>query len=175
MAWQDDMVQMLRVFIFDLEETPTYSDARLEEMIIVSAHLVVQEIDFTTDYTVSIMSQTITPDPATNGDTEFQNFVVLKAACLADQSTLRSKVACGGVTARLGGAALSTSNNIKGYETLLTLGPCAAYQELKWEWELGNANAIRAILSPFTGNTFDARDLRGGSSLGKQFYRDNMQ
>ena len=63
MAWQDSMVQMLRVVIFDLETTPTYSDSRLEEMLVASAHLVTQDIDFSTNYTVDILSQSITPDP----------------------------------------------------------------------------------------------------------------
>jgi hypothetical protein len=44
---------------------------------------------------------------------------------------------------------------------------------MKWEYELGNANAIRAILSPFVGNNFDPRSLGGGGtdSSGKQGYR----
>ena len=78
---------MLRVVIFDLETTPTYSDSRLEEMLIASAHLVTQDIDFSTSYSIDILGQSITPDPTDSTDKEFVNFVVLKAACLADQST----------------------------------------------------------------------------------------
>ena len=173
MAWQDDMTQMLRILIFDIESTPTYSDARLEEMIVTAAHLVIQDINFSTDYTVSIMSQSITPDPTTSDDTEFVNFVVLKVACIADQSTLRSKVNSAGVSVKLGPASISTGTNLRGHEVLLNQGPCAAYDEMKWEYELGNANAIRAILSPFVGNNFDPRSLGGGGtdSSGKQGYR----
>jgi hypothetical protein len=172
MAWQDTTVQMLRVLIFDLETTPTYSDSRLEEMIIASAHLVLQDIDFSTNYTIDILSQSITPDPTVGNDTEFINFIVLKAACLADQSSLRTKVNSAGVSVRLGPSAISTSNNVKGFEVLLNQGPCAAYQEMKWEYELGNANAIRAVLSPFIGNTFDPSSLGGGGGVqGKQGYR----
>ena len=173
MAWQDDMTQMLRILIFDIESTPTYSDARLEEMIVTASHLVIQDINFSTDYTVSIMSQSITPDPTTSDDTEFVNFVVLKAACIADQSTLRSKVNSAGVSVKLGPASISNGTNLRGHEVLLNQGPCAAYDEMKWEYELGNANAIRAILSPFVGNNFDPRSLGGGGtdSSGKQGYR----
>lgn len=172
MAWQDDMTQMLRVLIFDLESTPTYSDARLEEMIVAASHLVIQDINFSTNYTISIMSQTITPDPTVADDTEFINFVILKAACIADQSTLRSKVNSAGVSVKLGPASISTATNLRGHEILLSQGPCAAYQEMKWEYELGNANAIRAVLSPFIGNNFDPRDLGGGGGVkGKQGYR----
>ena len=172
MAWQDNMVQMLRVVIFDLETTPTYSDSRLEEMLIASAHLVTQDIDFSTSYSVDILGQSITPDPTDQNDKEFVNFVVLKAACLADQSTLRSKVNSAGVSVRLGPSAISTSNNVKGFEILLNQGPCSAYEKMKWEYELGNANAIRAVLSPFIGNNFDPSSLGGGGGVeGKQGYR----
>ena len=177
MAWQTDLVTMLRNVIFDVDSTNyTYTDNRLKEMLVVSAQLVTQEIAFDTDYTVTISTTGISPDPTDSTDANskaFENFIVLKAACLADQSTLRTKALAAGVSIKLGPAAISTSNNLKGFETLLTQGPCSAYSELKWEYEMGNAKAIRAILSPFVGNTFDPQSLSGGTARGgKQPYRE---
>ena len=177
MAWQTDLVTVLRNVIFDVDDTNyTYTDNRLKEMLVVSAHLVNQEIAFDTDYTITISTTGISPDPTDSTDANsgaFQNFVVLKAACLADQSTLRTKALAAGVSAKLGPASISTNSNLRGFEILLNQGPCAAYENLKWEYEMGNAKAIRGILSPFVGNTFDPQSLGGGgtSQGGKQPYR----
>ena len=177
MAWQTDLVTMLRNVIFDVDSTNyTYTDNRLKEMLVVSSRLVAQEIAFDTTYTITISTTGISPDPTDSTDANsiaFQNFVVLKAACLADQSTLRTKALAAGVTAKLGPASISTNSNLRGFEILFNEGPCSAYSSLKWEYEMGNAKAIRAILSPFVGNTFDPRSLLGGGTDrgGKQPYR----
>ena len=39
MAWQDDMVTMLRTIVDDSGSNPMYSDSRLEEGIVVAANL----------------------------------------------------------------------------------------------------------------------------------------
>jgi len=178
MAWQTDLVTMLRNVIFDVDSTNyTYTDNRLKEMLVVSSHLVTQEIAFDTTYTITISTTGISPDPTDSTDANsiaFQNFIVLKAACLADQSTLRTKALAAGVTAKLGPASISTNSNLRGFEILFNEGPCSAYSSLKWEYEMGNAKAIRAILSPFVGNTFDPESLGGGGTArgGKQGYRE---
>ena len=119
MAWQTDLVTMLRNVIFDVDDTNyTYTDNRLKEMLVVSAHLVNQEIAFDTDYTITISKTGISPDPTDSTDANsgaFQNFVVLKAACLADQSTLRTKALAAGVSAKLGPASISTNSNFRGF------------------------------------------------------------
>lgn len=161
MAWQDEAIPMLRVLINDLGATPTYSDDRLEQMLIVSAKLVYQDIDLTYDYTISIESSTISPDPTTNEDDAFINFFVLKAACIADQSTYRTKAAMEGIRAALGPASLAVGGHLPGFKTLLELGPCATYKEMKEAYEFGNVNIVRGILSPFAGNRFDPKTLYG--------------
>jgi len=175
MAWETDLVTMLRNVIFDVDSTDyTYSDNRLKEMLVVSAHLVTQEIAFDTDYTITISTTGISPDPTDSTDANsvaFRNFLVLKAACLADQSSLRTKALSAGVSARLGPAAITTNPSVRGFDLLMKEGPCASYADLKWEYEIGNAKAIRAILSPFVGNTFDPSSLGRGGEGGKQDYR----
>ena len=177
MAWQTDLVTMLRNVIFDVDSTNyTYTDNRLKEMLVVSSHLVTQDIAFDTTYTITISTTGISPDPTDSTDANsiaFQNFVVLKAACLADQSTLRTKALAAGVTAKLGPASIRTNSNLRGFEILFNEGPCSAYSSLKWEYEMGDSKAIRAILSPFVGNTFDPASLGGGTDrAGKQPYRE---
>ena len=175
MAWETDLVTMLRNVIFDVDSTDyTYSDARLKEMLVVSAQLVNAEIKLDNDYTISISTTGISPDPTTVADTDAQNFFVLKAACLADQSTLRTKALSAGNSVKLGPASISSGPSVNGYKLLIEVGPCQTYEKMKWEYELGDARAIRAVLSPFTGNTFDPRNLGGGGQGGKQGYRDNL-
>ena len=66
MAWETDLVTILRNVIFDVDSTNyTYSDERLKEMLVVSAQLVNSEIKLDNDYTISISTTGISPDPVT--------------------------------------------------------------------------------------------------------------
>jgi hypothetical protein len=161
MSWQDETIPMLRVLINDLSASPTYSDDRLEQTLIVAAKLVYQDIDISYTYTISIENVSISPDPTTNSDDAFLNFIVLKAACIADQSTFRTKAALEGIRAALGPASLSVGGHLPGFKTLLELGPCATYTEMKEQFEFGNVNIVKGILSPFVGNRFDPKTLYG--------------
>jgi hypothetical protein len=116
---------------------------------------------------VDIVNQTITPDPSMpvnndplSKDRDYIGFVALKSACLLDQSTFRTKAAMEGVRASLGPAAISVAGNIRAYQLLLQEGPCNTYQELRKQYEFGNANAIRSMMSPFVGNKFDPRAIQ---------------
>ena len=154
MAWQDEAIPLLRTILGDAGCcTTTYTDTRIEELLVSSAYLINYEIPFSVAYTVRVSLGVITPDPV--DDEAFMNFMVLKAACLADEGTFRAKALLAGVEARCGPAILKTMDHIKGFQTLLTEGPCKAYDELKQDAIFGNTDVIRAVLSPFRGNTFD--------------------
>ena len=163
MAWTDDMVVMLRVLISDNGDNCQYTDSRLQQLLVVAAQLVKQEIDFTTTYTVSIGDFTISPDPTLSAskDDAFTNFVVIKAACLTDWSTFRTKALVAGVKARCGPAVLETLQHLDGFKELLSKGPCATYESMKKQWLFGNATFCKAILTPFVGNKFDPHSLGG--------------
>ncbi len=153
------MTVMLRILVNDMDDTPVYSDSRMEQMLVVAAMYVNTEISFDYDYTINITTPDISPDPTGNGDDAFTNFTVLKAACLTDQSTFRTKALAAGVKAKCGPAVLETLKHLDGFKQLLEVGPCAAYTELKKQWTFGNARLIYAILSPFTSNNFDPSSL----------------
>ena len=87
--------------------------------------------------------------------------MVLKAACLIDHGTYRTKTVLSGLTAKLGPAVLETSKHIDGFKDLLTYGACKMYEDAKNDLMFGSENVCRAILSPFTGNKFDPQNLRG--------------
>lgn len=168
-CWKDELVTMLRVLINDLGETPSYSDSRLQQLLVVAARYVLQDMDFDTSYTININVPNISPDPVgtTTRDDAFANFTVLKAACLSDQSLFRTKALLEGITARCGPATLSIAGHLPGFKELITQGPCAAYLVLKQQYYLGDARGVRAIMSPFTGNNFNPEDLTwmGGEDI----------
>ena len=112
------------------------------------------ELNFT-NYTVT--NDLVTPDPS--NDDDFLNFIILKTSCLLDQGRFRAKALLEGIRVNCGPASFSVSGNLKGFETLLSDGPCAMYKELKNQYRFGKGLSSRAIISVFTGNQFDARDL----------------
>jgi len=155
MSWQTEISTITRVWINDLSDTPTYSDDRLLQLILVAAKYVKMEVNLQTDYTIDLSSIVLTPDPTEIKDDNFIAFVSLKSACLLDHSTFRTKAANEGITAALGPAKLSVGGNLVGYKTILEQGPCSMYEQLKMDYEVGNTDLFRAVLGPFSGNQFD--------------------
>lgn len=155
MSWQNEISTITRVWINDLADPPVYSDERLEQLIVVAAKYVKLEVNLENDYIIDIASTGITPDPTDINDENFIGFVSLKAACLLDQSTFRTKAANEGIRAALGPASLSVGGSLAGYETILNQGPCALYEQLKMDYEIGNVSLLKAVLGPFSGNQFD--------------------
>lgn len=163
--WQVELPIIIRSLINDLENTPIYSDDRIIQLTTVAARYVVTEANFTTQYTIDIINQTIAPDPSdpNSRDIDFVGLLALKAACILDQSTFRTKAALEGIKTALGSANLSIQGNLGGYKTILDQGPCALYEHLVLDHNIGNATAVSAVLSPFVGNNFDPRYLLRGS------------
>jgi hypothetical protein len=173
MSWQQELTIITRHWINDFSDPPTYSDERIEQLLTIAAQYVVAEVNLDTNYTIDINSPNITPDPTNpeNKDVVFITLVGLKASCMLDQSSLRTKAAMEGVRAALGPASLSVSGGSQAYKYILDVGPCALYNQLKMEYEIGNSSIFRAILSPFVGNNFDPSYLRSYSDpRGRSFY-----
>lgn len=150
MCWSETLVIMLRAIIGDLGDTPTYSDERLETLLMVAASYVLTDLD-SSAYEINITEGTITPNPVEYKDTTFINLTVLKAACLADQSTFRTKALLEGIRATAGPASLIIQGNLSGFKQLLEIGPCKAYEDLLNSGT--TATFIRGVLSPFTSDS----------------------
>jgi hypothetical protein len=167
MYWQIEIPIIVRTLINDLETIPTYSDDRIQQLATVAAQYVVKDANLTTNYTINIINQTISPDPSdpNSRDVDFIGLIALKSACILDQSTFRTKAALEGIRTALGSANLWISGNIAGYKMILDQdqGPCKLYEQLILDHNIGNATAVSAVLSPFVGNNFDPRYLLRGS------------
>lgn len=163
--WQVEVPIIIRNLINDLDSPPVYSDARIIQLITVAGNYVIGEVNLDVAYNIDVVAQTISPDPSdpSTRDTDFVGFLALKASCILDQSTFRTKAAMEGIRTALGSANLSIAGNIAGYKTILDQGPCALYEQLALDHNIGNATAVRAVLSPFVGNNFDPRYLLRGS------------
>jgi len=165
MSWQLELPILIRSFINDFSDNPTYSDDRILQLSLVAAQHTLIDIEFINKYTVDIVNQTISPDPTTldEKDVNFIGFVALKSACLFDQSSLRTRAQLEGISTTLGPAKLDVSPGLSGYKTIIEQGPCKMYQELKTQFVLGDASRVRAVLSPFVGNNFDPQMLNNNS------------
>lgn len=160
MSWQLEIPIIVRTLINDLEEPVKYSDERLLQIITVAAKYVQFDVALDHEYVIDVVGSNISPDPTLDNDSIFISLVGLKAACIIDQSTLRTKAALEGIRASLGPAQLSIAGSLAGFDLIIDKGSCAAYDELTAHWDVKAATAIRAILSPFVGNKFDPTYLR---------------
>lgn len=166
-TWEYEMVTMLRFLINDLSDDPTYSDTRLRQLIVMAAQIVNQEMTFSNNYTINFGTLTISPDPTVVAyrDNAFINLVVLKAACLSDETTYRTKALLEGINARLGPGGLTVSGHLNGFMNILKVGPCKLYTELKRQYQFSDLSHIKAIFSPFVGNNFDPSYLNATAAL----------
>jgi hypothetical protein len=153
-TWEESAVLIFRALIGDLDSgNYTYSDERLMDVLIVSAHFVTAELSFTETYVVDVPDQTITPDPV--NDEDFINFVTLKAACIIDRGNARIAAATDGINAKCGPVGMTVNGRMQSYVSLLQNGYCAEYAKASIQYSIGNASYIRAVLSPFISSTFD--------------------
>lgn len=162
MSWQLEIPIIVRTLIDDLSDSPNYSDDRLQQTIAVAAKYVQREMNFDNQYSIDLLNLTISPDPTstTIRDDDFIGFVALRSACFLDQSTFRTKAASEGIRTQLGPASVAVNGNLKGYQMILETGPCAMYDKLKLEYEIGNIKYVKAVLSPFVGNKFAPQNIR---------------
>jgi hypothetical protein len=153
-----------------MSEQPTYSDERLLQVISVAAKYVQFDVVLDHKYEVDVTTTSMSPDPTEDRDEIFISLVSLKAACIIDQSALRTKAAMEGIRAALGPASLSIGGSLEGLRLILEKGPCAAYDELTSHWDVKEATAVRAILSPFVGNRFNPSSIPYVEDRGRDLF-----
>jgi len=162
MSWQEHLTTIVRVLINDLDCPYEFSDERMQQVIVVAAKYVQFDVNLEHLYQVNVINPNITPDPTNDDDEIFLSLVGLKAACIFDQGTFRTKSALEGINTRLGAASLSFGGSIAGYRDIIEHGACGLYDELTSHWDVRNASAWAAVLSPFVNNRFDPRYLNAG-------------
>jgi len=153
MAWDTDLVLMVRVLMSDIATPQTYTDGYLERVLITAGIMVDAEFPFSYDYTYDISALMISPDPVISEDNIFMALVPLKAACILTQGEFKQALGQG-IKVRDGDSAIDTSVSFRGYRDILEIGPCAAYEKLKWSLlasgaASGGGRIGKAVLGPY--------------------------
>lgn len=143
MAWDTDMVLMVRVLTNDMSAPQRNTDTYIQQVLVTAGILVDNELEFAVDYTYDITGPTISPDPISGQDIIFQSLVSLKAACLLVQGDFQLAVKQG-IKVRDGDSMVDTSVGFRGYKDIIELGPCAAYERVKWDIQSGKASGQTA-------------------------------
>lgn len=164
---------MLRTMLNDAgcDGNNTYSTQRLEDLLITSAYFLPIDINFSTTYTVDVGAYTISPNPTDQTDgKDFISFMVLKAACMADEGAFRNAALLQGVSARLGPASIQTAGYGAQLSVLLNEGPCKSFEQLKYAYNFSyeGGQIIRAVMSPFASNDFIPTDDSGERNVYSQ-------
>lgn len=152
------MVVILRHMIGDLDDSPTYSDNRLQELLLSSAIMV--EVDVggfaKQEYDINVASLTLTPDPTASAtrDIDFIALVTLKAACRLAYSELRS-ASTQGIRVKDGRSELDLRDRIKGHQAMVDgeEGSCKRYDKAVLQYRVGTGGVGKAILGPFSGES----------------------
>lgn len=149
MVWQTEMVRIVRHLINDVDAT-SYADDRLEETILVSAQLVLHEIDFDNTYTVDVDGLSLSPDPTglANKDNAFINIISLKSACVILSSEVRThglnaiKMSDGPSSIDMTGIAKNIASSSQDM--------CSRYEHAVMQYKAGGSVAGQAILGPYS-------------------------
>ena len=155
MSWQVELTVILRHLINDLGSTPSYTDSRLEEVLAVSAHLVLTDTTFDTEYSIDVDESTISPDPTTSSpkDSNFITLVCLKAACLISYGEAKTyaisgmRITDGPSSIDMGSVAQSMMARQKDI--------CDKYQAARKQYLIGNAKGVAAVIGPYTNESVD--------------------
>ncbi len=147
--WSTDLVLMVRVLVGDINIPQTYTDQYIQRVLITASMMVDIEVPLGYDYTYDISALTISPDPIVKQDSVFISLIPLKSACILVQGEFKQALGQG-IKVRDGDSAIDTSVSFKGYRDILELGPCAAYEKLKWSIlsSGGTLTIGRAVFGP---------------------------
>jgi|14BtaG_2_1085337.scaffolds.fasta_scaffold11485_4 hypothetical protein len=164
MSWQTEMVTILRSVVGDITTPYEFNDTSLQQLIVSSGQLMIQEVDFSKSYTFDHTTPDITPDPTdATRDEAFVNLVVLKAACLLGQGEWRRKSRQGFVVkddvSSIDGRTASTDTKAWAEDL------CDKYARAVLEYKMGNSKPGTSIIGPhnadFTHTTSAVNPHRG--------------
>jgi len=147
MSWQTEMTTVFRNLINDVDSPQTYTDERLQGLIVSAAQLTTDVVDYEKDYTIDVVNNTITPDPtASPRDDVFFNLVLLKAACLLATGDYRS--ASNKAISIKDGPSTIDAKGIADHKKQVMTDWCDAYTKAVFDYRMGNSKAGEAIVGP---------------------------
>jgi hypothetical protein len=164
MPWKTDIVLMLRSLIGDLDRTK-YTDERLKQVIVVGAYNVINDAEFYYTYTVDVGCVSISPDPVSNGNTDFVVLTLYKSACILIGSEVKTESA-NAISIKDGPSAIDL-RGVSGSLSNLHNKLCQKYDDLLDEYKSESAGGFdsdgnpvgrgyggASILSPYSPGSF---------------------
>jgi len=151
MAWDTELVLMVRILINDMATPQSNTDAYIQQVLVAAGVLVDVDIELAEDYTFDVTNSTISPDPVTEGDSIAKALLPLKAACILQTGNFAQAIGQG-IRVRDGDSMIDTSVSFRGYRDILEMGPCASYEKLRWQIQAtgaSGAQAVGVVLSPY--------------------------
>lgn len=142
MAWQDDVRAIVRSLIYDMDTPYTYSDDKIDTLIIHAAALLINDIVFPVNYVVDISGETIDPEPT---DQAFEVLLAYKTACLLARAELKV-YSLRGIMVKDGPSQIDLRESSK-YMSELFKNLCDKYDELKMAYLVNNSPG-QAITGP---------------------------
>lgn len=145
MTWQSKIVTYVRGITNDTGPTAINTDESLEQLIVISAMIVTEEVDFDNSYIIDVEDVTISPDPSS--DVAFINLVSLKTACLLARADQKNH-------ARRAYNIKDGPSNIDGRAPAEQITKwadtiCSDYDKAKLEYKLGSLQPGQAIIGPY--------------------------
>ena len=169
MAWQNEMTLIVRHLVNDLNSSSyTFQDDRIQEAILVSAQLMVNELDFEKEYTIEVDGASLSPDP-TEGtkDDPFISLVALKCACILTGSELKTK-SLSAMSIKDGPSAIDTRGIVQGLNIIYT-DLCSKYETAKLQYLATRTVNGTAILSPYSSPNYSYPRSAGGTHRSGDF------
>ena len=128
------IIPILRTFINDLGEPPTYSDSRLNDIIFAAAFVVNGELASCSDVVpipnLDLCSKSLSASLLDPNYSPYLLLVLMKSACIVDQSEMKNRVATDGIKAVCGPATLQVSSIASSLGILFERGNCDNYKNL---------------------------------------------
>jgi hypothetical protein len=171
MAWQNEMVIIVRHIIGDLDpDNYSFSDSRIEESILVAAQLIHNEMEFLVDYNIEVDNGLLSPDPTTtpvtpsNKDDDFIAICCLRSGLLLTNSLLRT-YALKAFSIRDGASSLDMRGVVAGLK-IVNDDLTKKYEDVKLAYQTGKLGFGKSILSPYSPGSDSANrgyiDYRSG-------------
>jgi hypothetical protein len=171
MAWENELTIIVRHVIGDLDsDSYTFSDARIEECILVAAQLIHNEMDFVIDYSIEVDNGTLTPDPTqtavgtSNKDDDFIALCCLRTGLLLNNSLLRT-YALKAISIRDGASSLDMKGVTAGLK-MVNDDLTRKYEAVKLDYQTSKLGLGKSILGPYSPGSDTANrgyvDYRAG-------------
>lgn len=159
-TWQDTTTNIVRGLIGDIDIPQTYTDARLLYIELNSAHLLLNEVSFNSDYTVDVQASSISPDPIT--DTNFINLLALRSAVLISNSEYKT-AAKQSFIVKDGPSSLDTSTKYRALEAFAATAK-QTYEKAKLDYIAGNSLSACCVATPFYSRSYPPNMLYSDNS-----------